>query len=183
MKRCRAVAVAALTWLSCGGALTAQGLAASQAPPPSAEQRGDLAVGYAVMHDIVPLSAGFYASGSWRLSQTTAFVTETQLEHGSRENVPLNLFALQAGLRFSGGSESSPSSRPFGQVLAGVVSGTDILGVALQPGVGVDVGLTPRIALRPQVDGLIFLGGRVAGQTKKDVRFSVGVVFRLYKRG
>ena len=208
MKRCRVAGVVALAWLLCGAAVAAQGLSgvtastderskrlppaagslgvappksASQAPPPQAEQRGDLAVGYAFIHDVVAPSWGFYASGSWRLSQAAAFVTETQLEHGSRDRTSLNLFTLEAGLRFSGGSESSRSIRGFGQVLAGVVHGTDLLAFALQPGFGVDLGITPGIALRPQVDGLIFLGGRIAGQTKKDVRFSVGVVFRLSK--
>src|SRR5262245_22035559 len=89
----------------------------------------------------------------------------------------LGTFTFLAGPRFS--ARNSSGVTPFAQVLFG---GAHLGGsegatpFAISPGGGLDVKISPNVALRPQVD---YLALRANGQTLNSVRASVGLVFRF----
>jgi hypothetical protein len=86
-------------------------------------------------------------------------------------------FTFLAGPRFS--ARNSSGVTPFAQVLFG---GAHLGGsegatpFAISTGGGLDVKMTPNLALRPQVD---YLALRSNGVTLNSVRASVGLVFRF----
>jgi opacity protein-like surface antigen len=77
--------------------------------------------------------------------------------------------------------------QPFGQVLAGAAysrGGVPALGLsfegwdfAVQPGGGVDIVLSPRIALRAALDGRVLADKFLSGETTTQLRFTVGLTF------
>jgi opacity protein-like surface antigen len=106
----------------------------------------------------------------------------------SRKTIPvigsevrLGLVTYMAGLRLR-----RPAGRvsEFGQVLAGVVSTTGTaFGVAsasthfgLQPGAGLDFGLTRRLSARAEIDFRLVRGGDQV-DSEHHVRFAAGVVY------
>jgi hypothetical protein len=161
---------------------------AAQTSSAAGEPRGDVAIGYAFMHETgLALPSGFTLSDSWRANRNLDLVVETQFEHGSVGAIGVNIFGVLGGIRGSGSSRYGNGTTAFGQVLAGLVRGSasvafqsaGVSGFGVQPGFGVEVPMTPKVALRPQFDVLIT---RISGGTTKDIRFNVNVVFRLFKK-
>lgn len=85
-----------------------------------------------------------------------------------------NQVSLMGGVRFAG--PRSGKIRPFGQVLAGLLSSFEEQDFAIQPGVGVNVNLTPTMDWRVQVDFPIDFA---ESDTYKGFRFNVGLVWWL----
>jgi outer membrane immunogenic protein len=102
--------------------------------------------------------------------------------HSSPFGLNLNTYTFLAGPRFSVRSDSRVT--PFAQVLLGGAHLTagyggasgSTSGFAYSAGGGVDLGLTKRLALRPQFD---YIGIRASGNTLNSYRASFGVVFRF----
>jgi hypothetical protein len=152
------------------------------------EQRGDVAVGYVFMHETgLSYPLGIALSDAWRVARNVDLVAEGQFEHGSIGPVGVNISGFLGGVRGTGGSRYGDSVSAFGQLLAGVGRvtasyGFDSFGITtfvLQPGFGVEVPVTPVVAIRPQFD--VFLAWP-EGESTSDLRFSVNAVFRLFKK-
>ncbi|HXH67215.1 MAG TPA: outer membrane beta-barrel protein [Candidatus Limnocylindrales bacterium] len=102
--------------------------------------------------------------------------------HSSPFGQNLNAYTFLAGPRFSLRSDNRVT--PFAQVpvggahLAAGYGGASgsTSGFAYSAGGGVDLGLTKRLALRPQFD---YIGIRASGNTLNSYRASFGVVFRF----
>jgi hypothetical protein len=95
--------------------------------------------------------------------------------HASPVGISLNTYTYLFGPRLT--LRNPTKINPFAQVLFGAahgsfagVSGTDF---AYSVGGGVDIGLLPHLALRPQVD---YVGIRDSGTTTNCTRISVGFV-------
>ena len=105
--------------------------------------------------------------------------------HAAPFGVTHNTYTYMGGPRFS--YRKSSRVTPFAQVLLGgaraTVNAIDISGsnngFAYSAGIGVDLGLTKHLALRPQLD---CIGMRFSGYTEKTVRGSFGIVFRFGNR-
>jgi hypothetical protein len=98
-------------------------------------------------------------------------------DFGAYRGEGLGTFTFLVGPRFS--ARNSSGVTPFAQVLFGGahLGGSDgVTPFAISPGGGLDVKITPNVALRPQVD---YLALRANGQTLNSVRASVGLVFRF----
>lgn len=153
-----------------------------------ARQRGDLAVGYAFLHETsLDFPAGVALSDSWRVARNVDLVLESQYERGSRLGVGFNVLGLLSGVRATTSSRDGTGPTAFGQVLTGVMrasatvglSSTTLTGFAVQPGAGIEVPLGTRtVAVRPQLDVLF---GHLAGEWTKDYRLNINVVFRLFR--
>jgi len=93
-------------------------------------------------------------------------------------------WTIQAGPTFRAAGRIA---RPFGQLLVGTAysrggipdAGVDFEGwdFALQPGGGIDVALSPHIGLRAGVDALVLWDKFLSGDTRHQVRFTLGVTF------
>ena len=167
--------------------------AAPQRPAAVAEQRGDLAVGYAFMRDsdgTFPM--GMSGSSAWLLHPGIDIVVEAQYAQGTFDllvgEIDGNLWTGLAGPRFSTRSRQGDRPHPLFQVLAGVVTGKanfgsfaskSVTGLGVQPGFGVDIPLSRAVAIRPQFDWLI---ARLDGVNTSAARVNVNVVFRLRRR-
>lgn len=158
------------------------------APAFAQMQHGDLAIGYAYMHETgISLPVGFAISSGHQMRQNVDLVVEGQYEHGNVDligtNVGVSIFAVQAGPRFSGGSGGSNKMRAFGQILAGVARATGSVGdisasttaFAIQPGLGIDIPWKNAMAIRPQFDVLLT---HTDGSWGHDTRVGVNVVWR-----
>jgi peptidoglycan-associated lipoprotein len=102
--------------------------------------------------------------------------------HASPFGVSANTYTFLVGPRFA--YRSQDRVMPFAQVLVGGahltaggfgVSGSTS-GFAWSTGGGVDLGITRRLALRPQFD---YIGVHASGGTLNSGRASVGLVFRF----
>jgi hypothetical protein len=85
-----------------------------------------------------------------------------------------NQFSLMGGVRLA--APRRGKIRPFGQVLAGLLSSFEEHDFAIQPGGGVNINLRPNTDLRVQVDLPIDFA---ASKTYSGFRFNVGVAFWL----
>lgn len=102
--------------------------------------------------------------------------------HKSQGGATFNTYTYMGGPRFS--YRNSGRVTPFAQALFGGARGSlnafgasgSTTGFAYSVGGGVDLGLTRRLALRPQLD---YIGMRFSGNT---VRGSIGIVFRFGNR-
>jgi hypothetical protein len=98
-------------------------------------------------------------------------------DFGAYRGQGLGTFTFLVGPRFS--ARNSSGVTPFAQVLFGgahLGPSDGVTPFAISPGGGLDVKITPNVALRPQVD---YLALRANGQTLNSVRASVGLVFRF----
>ena len=144
---------------------------------------GDMAVSYSFLREGV--SNGINAnggtiSGAFMLKPWLGLTGDFSGFHATPFGGSANTFAYQGGPRFYLRSHSRVT--PFAEVLLGGAhvygNGGSANGFAFSIGGGVDVGLTKRLALRPQVD---YLGIHSSGDTLNSVRASVGIVFRFGK--
>jgi hypothetical protein len=102
--------------------------------------------------------------------------------HSSPFGASLNTYTFLAGPRFS--LRRNDKVTPFAQVLVGgahLAAGVDGFSASVTPfvmsaGGGIDLRISQRVALRPQVDYLYFRSG---GQSGNAGRASVGIVYRF----
>ena len=105
--------------------------------------------------------------------------------HKSQGGATFNTYSYLGGPRFS--YRKSGRVVPFAQIMFGGARGTlggtagsgATNGFAFSAGGGVDLGLTRRLALRPQLD---YIGMRFSGNTVNTVRGSIGIVFGFGSR-
>lgn len=150
------------------------------------ERRGDFAVGYAFTRDAINLPLAISASDAFRVASKFDVVLEGQFSHGSVGDVGLNMWGVMGGPRVSSGSRYGEGVSGFGQVLVGLIGvsatyGFDSVsntGLGIQPGFGVEVPLSPKVAIRPQFDLPV---GRFGGEWAVDKRFNMNVVFVLFR--
>ena len=156
---------------------------------------GDLFGGYSSLAAEGDQVAGAALAFRWRLGHTWRLVAEASGQSGLSQGEDLREIAVTAGPVWSPWPKHRLS--PFAQVRAGGVftrSQVEVFGVAsnkdgvcdgncpaetglvAEGGVGLDVGLTSRLALRlPQVDYRWTSSGDDAG----DLRLSAGLVWRF----
>ncbi len=144
---------------------------------------GDIAASYSFLRE--GLSNGINAnggtiSGAFTLKPWLGLAGDFSAFHAAPFGGSANTFTYQGGPRFYLRSHSRVT--PFAQVLLGGAhvsgNGGSINGFAFSAGGGLDIGLTTRLAVRPQVD---YLGIHSSGDTLNSVRASVGIVFRFGK--
>lgn len=144
---------------------------------------GDVAASYSFLRE--GLSNGINAnggtvSGAITLKPWLGLAGDFSGFHAAPFGGSANTFAYQGGPRFY--LRSHFRVTPFAEVLFGGAhvsgNGGSVNGFAFSAGGGVDIGLTKRVAVRPQVD---YLGIHANGDTLNSVRASVGVVFRFGK--
>lgn len=147
--------VALLSVAAPAHAQTAQSTAAPLVP------RGEVFAGVAFFDEDGTNRCGFHLSGSWRAGKHFGVVGDMAV-YG-------DVTTFMGGVRV----QSSGRHTIFGQVLIGNAPLDDI---AIQPGVGVDIRLTRRAALRTGFDVKIAGGD---GSTYVGTRLSVGLVILL----
>ena len=166
--------------------------AAAQPRARVAEQRGDFALGYALMRDAEgtwPL--GIAGSNAWQVHPGLDIVFEAQYARTTLDflvgEIDGNIWTGLAGPRFSTGSRDADRPHALFQVLAGVATAKanfgsfaskSIAGLGVQPGFGVDIPLNRAVAIRPQFDWLF---ARLDGANTSAARVNVNVAFRLYR--
>ena len=166
--------------------------AAAQRGARVAEQRGDVALGYAFMRDsdgTWPI--GISASSAWLVHPGVDVVVEAQYARGTFDlpvgEIDGNIWTGLAGPRFSNGSRYGDRPHALFQVLAGVATpkanfgsfaSKSLTGLGVQPGFGIDIPLTRAVAIRPQFDWLFC---RLDGVNTSAARVNVNVAFRLYR--
>jgi hypothetical protein len=156
-----------------------------------AEPRGEVALGYAFMVDsdgTWPI--GVSGSNAWLVHPGIDIVIESQYSRGTFDftdgigEIDGDIWTVLGGPRFSVGSRNRPHAR-F-QVLAGVATAKayfgsfatkSLSGLAVQPGVGVEIPLNRAIAIRPQFD---WLYSQLDGENTSAARATVNVAFRWY---
>ena len=166
--------------------------AAAQRRARVAEQRGDVALGYAFMRDsdgTWPI--GISGSNAWLVHPGVDIVVEAQYARGTFDlpvgEIDGNIWTGLAGPRFSTGSRYGDRPHALFQVLAGVATAKanfgsfaskSLTGLGVQPGFGVDIPLNRAVAIRPQFDWLFC---RLDGVNTSAARVNVNVAFRLYR--
>jgi hypothetical protein len=145
---------------------------------PSRAQSADASVGYSYLR--LGGSNGINQNGisgslAYNPNRWLGLVGDFGGYHASPAGVSLNTYSFLFGPRVT--LRNPTKINPFAQVLVGGVhgtfagvSGTDL---AYSVGGGVDIGLLPHLALRPQVD---YVGIRDSGTTVNCTRLSVGFV-------
>ena len=126
--------------------------AAAQAP-----SRATLGLSYSYLReaasDGAAYDAGWLTSVAGRPRSSLTWVGEVGGSYRSPAGVTQQLLSYLGGIRLG---HRQSSIAPFAQAVAGLERfsepGFSQTGLALQPGGGVDVWLTPRLALRAQVD-------------------------------
>jgi hypothetical protein len=166
-----------------------------------AQERGDFAVGYNVLHLFgvngspgVNLPAGFFVSGAARVGRGVMLVAEvadsTKSATAFGETASASLLTYAGGFRITGsGDRRGPreSARPFVEILVGGARVSASLGgesiitgdvLVIEPGAGVDLPVGRRTAVR--------LAGKFelyhSGGNAHGFRFDVGVAFRAGRR-
>lgn len=157
-----------------------------------AEQRGDVAVGYAFMRDSDGTwPVGISGSRTWPVHPGVDIVAEAQYARGTFDlpvgKIDGNIWTGLAGPRFTTGSSYGDRPRALFQVLAGVATpkanfgsfaSKSLTGLGVQPGFGVDIPLNRAVAIRPQFDWLFC---RLDGVNASAARVNVNVAFRVYR--
>jgi hypothetical protein len=166
----RYVAALAILFFTCVPLVRAQDIPA-----------GDMAVSYSFLREGVSngINAnGGTVSGPFTLKPWLGLAGDFSGFHAAPFGGSANTFTYQGGPRFYLRSHSRVT--PFAEVLLGGahVSGNGGSANGFAFGAGGDIGLTKRLALRPQVD---YLGIHSSGDTLNSVRASVGIVFRFGK--
>jgi hypothetical protein len=166
--------------------------AAAQRRETVAEPRGDVAVGYTFMRDSNGTwPVGISGSSASLVHPGVDIVVEAQYARGTFDlpvgHIDGNIWTALAGPRFSTGSRNGDRPHALFQVLAGVATPKayfgsfatkSIIGLGVQPGLGVDIPLNRAVAIRPQFDWLLC---RVDGENASAARVNVNVAFRLYR--
>jgi hypothetical protein len=156
--------------------------AAAQAP-----SRATLGLSYGYLReaasDGATYDAGWFASVASRPRSSLSWVGEVGGSYRSPAGVTQQLLSCLGGARLS---HRQGSIAPFVQAVAGIERfsepGFSETGLALQPGGGIDVSLTARLALRAQVDyRWVRIGANSTGPavTIDEWRFGVGVAIGL----
>jgi hypothetical protein len=152
----------------------------------TASASGDLSAAYSSLTDVTTDTSsdepyrGWLVSGSWRLFGQRLFVTG-EVGSNSRKNVvdeTLRLTGYLGGARYL--FWRTPRFAAFGQAQFGVERfsepGFAESGPAIQPGVGLDVGLTSIFGVRVQSD---FRFSSQRDVSYQEIRFSIGGVVNL----
>ena len=154
----------------------APGLARAQAGP-------EFGVSYSFLHlndAEFEMPVGFLASGGQRFGSWATVVGEFGGSYKSEDGETLLLHTLQGGLR---ASPAAGRTRPYGQILAGMAiascCGESQLRPMLEPGGGVDVQLSPRVAIRAGLGVPVIFSD---GERATAVRATVGFVFTPRRR-
>jgi hypothetical protein len=146
----------------------------------------NVALSYALITDsIADVGNGWVAAGALRVYRFTNIVVEAGGNYKTQDNgTEVRIHGFMSGVRFA--SPRDPSLSPFAQVLLGVecyCGSTVTFGeiskrLALQPGAGIDLKVSPLLALRVQADVR-----RAAGDDDFDAatrfRFAAGLVVRF----
>ena len=154
------------------------------------ERRGDVAVGYGLMHDVDgTLPIGISGSNGWTVQPGIDLVVEAQYSRGTGDfpvgEVDGDILTALAGPRFRIKSRYGDGAQPFFQVLGGMVrakvnfgsfASHTTTGLGVQPGIGVDVPLNRSVAVRPQFGWLV---ARLDGVNTSAARVSLSVVVGL----
>jgi hypothetical protein len=163
--------------------------ASAQSTSGDVTRRGDVAVGYGFMYDNgTALPLGVLYSEAWRVHPKFDLIGDVGFHHGSSPlgfgSVAINVANIMGGLRFSTRSAFGSRSTEFYQVTAGLtreslynVGGSSAFAIA--PSTGVEVGLSQRIAIRPQLG--VLLSPRSDGSWSGNLNFAVSAVFREHK--
>lgn len=175
------------------------------AAQPSA--RGDVYTGYNAVMSVrnqgttTTYKGGWHGGASYRITRVISVAGEASGDYRSDGGQTANIYLYVGGVRFQSG-RSAQRVRPFAELLFG--GGQDNSGPTaqrvpegqngsadsgkinhypvLKPGGGVDLGISPRVAVRVRVDVplLMTTGHRLSGQTDarhtlKGTRLSIGV--------
>lgn len=162
------------------GSLILVGPACAQDAP-----KAELSAGYSFFR--AGFSGGVNQQGgsvslAGNINRWLGIVGDFGVYHASPYGSSLNTYIFQVGPRFSARSHSRIT--PFAQVLLGGSHLTASSGgssgavtpFTVSAGGGVDVGLSPRIALRPEIE---YLALRDNGSTLNCARASLSLVFRF----
>lgn len=172
------VATACSFCLACSLAIVSS--AAAQA-----RSSANVAGGYSVLRELdtpgTTYGAGWTAAFATTPPGGLGWVVEAGGNYRQPAGVPQHLLALLGGARFTSGTRSR--AVPFAQVLAGLERYSEIgfaqNGFAVQPGGGIDVSLTDRLAIRADVD---YRWVHASQHTFNEVRVAVGLAYALGKR-
>jgi hypothetical protein len=146
--------------------------------------------GYALAHDArdqVTLPAGWIAGAAIGLTPAIAAVADVSGQYKTvvlvNADARLSVHTLLGGVR---ASARLGRLTEFGQILTGVVrtsgsafgSTTTVHAIGLQPGAGVDYPLTPRWAVRAQLDVRLIAAQQDAQTARTQLRFAACLVYR-----
>jgi len=147
--------------------------------------------GYAFVHDPkndVSLPAGWIAGGAFRLTDWLSAVADAsggyKTEDAFGERLRLSAHAASLGAR---ASARVGRLTEFGQLLAGVVRGSGsafgftetTTAFALQPGAGVDYPISPRLAVRGEIDVRFIRNQPNGNEAGYEYRVAAALVYRL----
>lgn len=176
--------------------------ASAQAPGAhSAGAQADVDVGVNAVNRVhnqdttTVFKGGWHAGASYRVKRIISVIAEASGDYHSSEGHTTGLYTYGGGVRFQGG-DPKMRVRPFAQVLLGggqdnAPGGTHETNhyPMINPGGGVDLGISPRVAIRLRLDFPLLmttgdpLSGQVsAGHTLKCTRMSAGIALPLGTR-
>jgi len=167
-----------LIWVAAGVLLFTSSSFAQSAP------RVDLSAGYSYLRGGGVNENGGSISLAGYFNDWIGVVGDVGYYHGSPAGASINTETYMFGPRISTGRNGKIA--PFAQVLFGAAHVAAGFGgftasgnaFAYSVGGGIDYGILPHVALRPQID---YIGMRSGGVTLNNGRFSVSIVFRLGK--
>lgn len=147
---------------------------------PSRAQKADVSVGYSYFR--LGGSGGINQNGisgslAYNAKDWLGIVGDFGGYHASPGGASLNTYTFMVGPRISLRNPSKYT--PFAQALIGgsrITAAGSSNQLAYSVGGGVDIGLLPHLALRPQVD---YVGLNTPGQRTNSTRISVSFVIRL----
>jgi hypothetical protein len=159
-------------------------IASPVAAQPAAEPgRFELGIGYSLLRDAEAeetLVAGWVASAGMRARRGWWLIGEAGGHYKTlADDHQLRVHAFMGGVRYARVTDAAV--RPFAQILLGVAcycgsdvsTGTASKSLAIQPGVGLDIPVRDRFALRVQAD---YRALRDSGETFSQYRFVAGGV-------
>ena len=147
-------------------------------------QKGDIGLSYSILHDSEieeTATVGWLVAVNGNLNRFVGIVGEVGGNYKTIDvlgsSLDLSAHSFMAGVRFRA---ESPKAIPFAQFLVGAVRGSaGFLGqsdsstdFAFQPGGGIDIRVTDRLAVRAQGDFRIIKGD---GDTTNQFRVAFGV--------
>ena len=157
------------------------------AAPVAAQDMWEIAGGYSftrAVTDEVTLPAGWLVSGAGNVTDTLAIVGEVNIAYKTEAEfgveIDKRVLPLMGGVRYS---RRLARVTPFAQFLLGAavlaaVPNDGVIDFAIQPGAGVDIRLTDRLAARVQGDWRrIFSGDEALGTVDgNQIRIAAGIV-------